>query len=197
MSSNRVRSQQPQNQAGRLGAGPSLSHRLDPSEGIEMERIHHRDLGLGGSPGASSPPSSSSRQAWSRDNPGFEPEEEMLDADWPPASPGRRSVSTASSSSSSGSSGLGSFNGGSSSSGGGAARMHRGLYPTPAPEGQHQDTHGHRDCGKRILEKIRSKCVGDYVNPQAKSTRDPSNATSVYTVQLCNFKNVLLDVADV
>ncbi|XP_023655171.1 polycystin-2 [Paramormyrops kingsleyae] len=155
MSSNRVRSQQPQNQAGRLGAGPSLSHRLDPSEGIEMERIHHRDLGLGGSSGASSPPSSSSRQAWSRDNPGFEPEEEMLDADWPPASPGRRSVSTASSSSSSGSSGLGSFNGGSSSSGGGAARMHRGLYPTPAPEGQHQDTHGHRDCGKRILEKIR------------------------------------------
>ncbi|KAI1887415.1 hypothetical protein AGOR_G00190060 [Albula goreensis] len=151
MSSNRVRSPQ-LTQTGRFAtgaAGSSVGHRLDPNEGIEMERIQHQDLGLGASIITPSPPSSSSRQAWSRDNPGFEPEEEMLEADWPPASPGRRSVSTASSSS--GSSGLGSYSGGGSS-----ARMHRGLYPNPTLDApQHHDRHDHRGCGKRILEKIR------------------------------------------
>uniref|UniRef100_A0A8C9XK35 Polycystin-2 n=1 Tax=Sander lucioperca TaxID=283035 RepID=A0A8C9XK35_SANLU len=103
MSSSRVRPQQlklPQSQTGRL------PHRLDSSEGIEMENIQQQDLGLGGVIGTPSPPS---RQAWSRDNPGFEPEDEIMEADWPPASPGRRSVSTASSSSCS--SGLGSYTG--------------------------------------------------------------------------------------
>uniref|UniRef100_A0A673ZDA9 Polycystin-2 n=1 Tax=Salmo trutta TaxID=8032 RepID=A0A673ZDA9_SALTR len=113
MSSTRVRSQQPQqNQAGRSAtgaAGASLPHRLDTTEGIEMENIQHQDLGLGGAIGTPSPPS---RQAWSRDNPGFEPEDEMMGADWPPASPGRRSVSTGSSSSCS--SGLGSYTAGGS-----------------------------------------------------------------------------------
>uniref|UniRef100_A0A6Q2XY96 Polycystin-2 n=1 Tax=Esox lucius TaxID=8010 RepID=A0A6Q2XY96_ESOLU len=125
MSSTRMRSQQPQHtQAGRFvtgTTGASLPHRLNTSEGIEMENIQHQDLGLGGTIGTSSPPS---RQAWSRDNPGFEPEDEMMEADWPPASPGRRSVSTASSSSCS--SGLGSYN-----AGGSSTRIHRGLYPTP------------------------------------------------------------------
>ncbi|KAJ8388264.1 hypothetical protein AAFF_G00135250 [Aldrovandia affinis] len=152
MSSSRVRSPQLP-QASRLATsagGSSLAHKLDPNEGIEMERIQHQDLGLGASMITPSPPSSSSRQAWSRDNPGFEPEEEMLEADWPPASPGRRSVSTASSSS--GSSGLGSYGGGSSSS----ARIHRGLYPNPIVDAlPHQDSHDHRGCGKRILQKIR------------------------------------------
>uniref|UniRef100_A0A667ZLW5 Polycystin-2 n=1 Tax=Myripristis murdjan TaxID=586833 RepID=A0A667ZLW5_9TELE len=105
MSSTRVRSQQtPQTQTARL------PNRFDSSEGIEMENIQHQDLGLGGVIGTPSPPS---RQAWSRDNPGFEPEDEIMEADWPPASPGRRSVSTASSSSCS--SGLGSYTGGGSS----------------------------------------------------------------------------------
>uniref|UniRef100_A0A4W6BWJ5 Polycystin-2 n=1 Tax=Lates calcarifer TaxID=8187 RepID=A0A4W6BWJ5_LATCA len=99
MSSSRVRPQQVP-QTGRL------PHRLDSTEGIEMENIQHQDLGLGGVAGTPSPPS---RQAWSRDNPGFEPEDEIMEADWPPASPGRRSVSTASSSSCS--SGLGSYTG--------------------------------------------------------------------------------------
>uniref|UniRef100_A0A669EF01 Polycystin-2 n=1 Tax=Oreochromis niloticus TaxID=8128 RepID=A0A669EF01_ORENI len=99
--SSRVRPQQlPQNQAGRS------AHKLDSSEGIEMENIQHQDLGLGGVVGTPSPPS---RQAWSRDNPGFEPEDEIMEADWPQASPGRRSASTASGSSCS-SSGLGSYN---------------------------------------------------------------------------------------
>ncbi|XP_036373120.1 polycystin-2 [Megalops cyprinoides] len=145
MSSSRVRSQQ-QTQAGKFAT--CATHRLDSSEGIEMERIHHQDLGLGASMITPSPPSSSSRQAWSRDNPGFEPEEEMLEADWPPASPGRRSVSTASSSS--GSSGLGSY-----SRGGSSTRMHRGIYPNPAADVLQQNQRDHRDCGKRILEKIR------------------------------------------
>ncbi|XP_030643868.1 polycystin-2 [Chanos chanos] len=112
-----------------------------------MERIHHQELGLGLPGETPSPPTSSSRQAWSRDNPGFEPEEEMMEADWPPASPGRRAVSTASSSS--GSSGLGSFAGGSST------RIHRGLYPTPTVDILHQERNEHRSCGKKILEKIR------------------------------------------
>ncbi|KAJ8336193.1 hypothetical protein SKAU_G00395360 [Synaphobranchus kaupii] len=153
MSSNRVRSPQlnPTDRFPASAPGSSPAHKMDPNEGIEMERIQHQDLGLGASMITPSPPSSSSRQAWSRDNPGFEPEEEMLGADWPPASPGRRSVSTASSSSGSSSSGLGSYTGGS-----GRARIHRGLYPDPAADAlPHHDTDDHRGCGKRILEKIR------------------------------------------
>lgn len=111
-----------------------------------MENIQHQDLGLGGVIGTPSPPS---RQAWSRDNPGFEPEDEIMEADWPPASPGRRSVSTASSSSCS--SGLGSYTGGGSS-----PHIPRGgLYPTPTVDAQQQDRHEHRSCMKQILQKIR------------------------------------------
>lgn len=149
MSSPRIKPHQPQNQNVRQtadAAGISLPHRLDSSEGIEMEKIHHQNLDPGATQETPSPPTSSSRQAWSRDNPGFEPEEEMMESDWPPASPGRRSVSTGSSS---GSSGLGSFTGGSST------RIHRGLYPTPTVD-LPQERHDHRSCGKRILEKIRS-----------------------------------------
>ncbi|XP_063332201.1 polycystin-2 isoform X2 [Pelmatolapia mariae] len=140
MSSSRVRPQQlPQSQAGRS------AHKLDSSEGIEMENIQHQDLGLGGVVGTPSPPS---RQAWSRDNPGFEPEDEIMEADWPQASPGRRSASTASGSSCS-SSGLGSYN-----RGGSSTNIPRGgLYPTPTLE--QQDRHGHPSCLKQILQKIR------------------------------------------
>lgn len=143
MSSSRVKPQQlPQSQPGRL------PNRLDSSEGIEMENIQHQDLGLGGVIGTPSPPS---RQAWSRDNPGFEPEDEIMEADWPPASPGRRSVSTASSSSCS--SGLGSYTGGGSST-----HIPRGgVYPTPTVDAQQQDRHEHRSCLKQILHKLRSK----------------------------------------
>lgn len=138
MSSSRVRPQAPQTQA----ASPATSPR---HEGIEMENMHHEELevGLGVPDETPSPPASSSRQAWSRDNPGFEPEEGMMEADWPPASPGRRSVSTASSSSSSGR--PWSFSGIS-------ARINRGLYPTPPAQ-------EHRSCGKRILEKMRGETL--------------------------------------
>ncbi len=123
MSSSRVRPQAPQAQA--------ASASSPPYEGIEMEKMHHEEVGLGVPDETPSPPTSSSRQAWSRDNPGFEPEEGMMEADWPPASPGRRSVSTASSSSIS-------------------ARINRGLYPTPPAQ-------EHSSCGKRILEKMRGE----------------------------------------
>ncbi|XP_029996146.1 polycystin-2 isoform X2 [Sphaeramia orbicularis] len=141
MSSSRVKPQQlPQSQTGRV------PNRLDSSEGIEMENIQHQDLGLGGVIGTPSPPS---RQAWSRDNPGFEPEDEIMEADWPPASPGRRSVSTASSSSCS--SGLGSYTGGGSST-----HIPRGgVYPTPTVDAQQQDRHEHRSCMKQILHNLR------------------------------------------
>uniref|UniRef100_A0A8C1J7W3 Polycystin-2 n=1 Tax=Cyprinus carpio TaxID=7962 RepID=A0A8C1J7W3_CYPCA len=125
MSSSRVRPQAPQAQAA-SAASP-------PYEGIEMEKMHHEEVGLVVPDETPSPPTSSSRQAWSRDNPGFEPEEGMMEADWPPASPGRRSVSTASSSSIS-------------------ARINRGLYPTPPAQ-------EHSSCGKRILEKMRGQLL--------------------------------------
>ncbi|CAK6958596.1 polycystin-2 [Scomber scombrus] len=142
MSSSRVGPQQPpQSQTGRS------AHRLDTSEGIEMENIQHQDLGLGGVIGTPSPPS---RQAWSRDNPGFEPEDEIMEADWPPASPGRRSVSTASSSSCS--SGLGSYTGAGSST---HIPRGGGLYPTPTVDAQQQDRHQYSGCMKQILHKIR------------------------------------------
>lgn len=140
MSSSRVRPQQ--------SPAARLPHRIDSGEGIEMENIQHQDLGLGGVIGTPSPPS---RQAWSRDNPGFEPEDAIMEADWPPASPGRRSASTASGSSCS--SGLGSFTGGGSST-----HLPRGgLYPTPTVDTQQQESHQRRGCMKQILQKIRSK----------------------------------------
>ncbi|XP_076830129.1 polycystin-2 isoform X2 [Brachyhypopomus gauderio] len=147
MSSTRIRSQPVQNPPARAASATvstSLPHRLEPNEGIEMERMHHEEVGLGVPEENPSPPSPSSRQAWSRDNPGFEPEEGMVEANWPSGTPGRRSLSTTSSSS--GSSGLGSFNGGSS------ARIHRGLYPSPPPDGLQ---HAPPGCGKRLLEKMR------------------------------------------
>ncbi|CAN9510293.1 unnamed protein product [Ophioblennius macclurei] len=147
MSSSRVRPQQlPQSPAARS------PHSLDHGEGIEMENIQHQDLGLGGvvgGGGGGGTPSPPSRQAWSRDNPGFEPEDEIMEADWPQASPGRRSVSTASSSSCS--SGLGGYN-----RGGSSPHIPRGgLYPTPTLDAQQQDRHEHRSCMKQILQKIR------------------------------------------
>lgn len=131
MSSSRVRPQAPQTPAASAAAASPQY------EGIEMEKMHHEEeVGLGVPDETPSPPTSSSRQAWSRDNPGFEPEEGMMEGDWPP---GRRSVSTASSSSSRG---PGSFSGIS-------ARINRGLYPTPPAQDEH------RSCGKRILQKMR------------------------------------------
>uniref|UniRef100_A0A4W4H2S9 Polycystin-2 n=1 Tax=Electrophorus electricus TaxID=8005 RepID=A0A4W4H2S9_ELEEL len=153
MSSTRVRSQ-----AQKLPARPAsgavsapLPHRLEPNESIEMDRLHPGGVGRGG-PGVPeqdpSPPGASSRHAWSRDNPGFEPEEGMMDASWPPGGPGRRSLSATSSSS--GSSGLASFNGAS------GARVHGGLCPSPPADGlQHEPT----GCGKRLLERTRP-CPG-------------------------------------
>uniref|UniRef100_A0A8C7YPJ1 Polycystin-2 n=1 Tax=Oryzias sinensis TaxID=183150 RepID=A0A8C7YPJ1_9TELE len=112
MSASRVR---PQSQAGT----DKPPRTLDSREGIEMENIQHQDPGLGGVAGTPSPPS---RQAWSRDNPVFEPEEEIMQADWPQASPGRRSAFTASGGSSC-SSGHGGYTRGST-----ALPLHHDLF---------------------------------------------------------------------
>lgn len=136
----------PQNQQNQATRPPN---RAEPAEGIEMENIQHQDLGLGGVIGTPSPPS---RQAWSRDNPGFEPEDEIMQADWPPASPGRRSLSTASSSSSCG---LGSIAGRASS-----PRIPRGaMYPTPTVDGRRQDRLERPSCMKQILHRIRGESL--------------------------------------
>ncbi|RXN01914.1 Polycystin-2 [Acipenser ruthenus] len=149
MSSSRVTPQQRQPLPGHNSSGATgpTGTRRDPNDrGMDIEMIHHPDRGPGSTTGT--PPSSScSRQAWSRVNPGFEPEEEMLEAGWPPANPGRRSVSTASSSTSSGSIGY---------IRGGGTRGNRGLCPTPTVEILHrQDRTEHSGCGKRILQKLR------------------------------------------
>lgn len=142
MSASRVR---PQSQAGTDKPPPRS---LDSSEAIQMENTQHQDPGLGGVVGTPSPPS---RQAWSRDNPVFEPEEEIMQADWPQASPGRRSAFTASGSSCS--SGLGNY-----TRAGSSAQIPRGgLYPTPSLNAQQQDRHEHPGCLKQIFQKIRSK----------------------------------------
>ncbi|XP_077575539.1 polycystin-2 [Stigmatopora nigra] len=154
MSSSRVK---PQHSA-RSSGSPEVN------EGIEMENIqreHHNDTSAsrGTSAGA---PLSPSRQAWSRDNPGFEPGDEIMAADWPPASPGRRSASTASSTSSC-SSGLGSYNvggGGTGGAGGGGGggnpHIHGGsAYPSPSEDDGQRGRGQHSSCMKQILHKIR------------------------------------------
>ncbi|XP_077381298.1 polycystin-2 [Festucalex cinctus] len=130
----------------------------EASEGIEMENIQqqqqqqHQDSTAEGITAGT--PSSPSRQAWSRDNPGFEPGEEIMAADWPAASPGRRSASSASSNSSC-SSGLGSYNGG-VGGGGGSHHMHSGgAYPSPSADEGQQGRREHSSCMKKILQKIR------------------------------------------
>nr|XP_057936793.1 polycystin-2 [Doryrhamphus excisus] len=139
MSSSRVR---PHQHAARS------PHTSEASEGIEMESIHqqhHGDLGV-----SAGTPSSPSRQAWSRDNPGFEAGDEIMAADWPAASPGRRSASTASSNSNSScSSGLGSYNGT------GGNPHQGGAHPSPGGDERQQGRHEHSSCMKQILQKIR------------------------------------------
>ncbi|XP_006007388.1 polycystin-2 [Latimeria chalumnae] len=110
-----------------------------------MERVRSQDRRSAGSTATHSPHSTCSRQAWSRDNPGFEPEEEMveMDMDWhPPASPGRRSVSTASSSS--------------RSNNNNRRRRARGLCSTPVVDLQHLNQVSHdQGWGKKILKTVR------------------------------------------
>ncbi|XP_060043769.1 polycystin-2 [Erinaceus europaeus] len=109
---------------GRLLAG-------SPGLELEMERIRRaaaRDPPAGASASPSPPPSACSRQAWSRDNPGFEAEEDddedvegedggmvvEMDVEWRPGS--RRAVASSAGSSARGR-GLGGFPGGASASG--------------------------------------------------------------------------------
>lgn len=114
------------------------AHAPRPAEGLEMEMMERMEsqveaAGLG-VPEDYQPPASTSgsRQAWSRDNPGFEPED-GLDANW---SRGRRSLSDTSSS---GSSGLGSFR--------------RGVYPNSPGEEVQLEPLGYVP---KILKKLRS-----------------------------------------
>ncbi|XP_078532323.1 polycystin-2 [Lissotriton helveticus] len=100
------------------GARPRDPERAAGTE-MEMAQIR-QDRALFPAAGPPSPPSSGSRQAWSRDNPGFEAEEGELgeeeeedeegmvvemDVEWHPSGAGRRSGSVASSCSSSGGAG--------------------------------------------------------------------------------------------
>ncbi|XP_078059807.1 polycystin-2 [Mustelus asterias] len=99
--SSRVRPQQPPS-AGRFT--PASGPRAQGAEQLEMRRIR--------APGAGSA-ASASRQAWSRENPGYEAGEEELDMelDWAGGSPGRRSVSSS-----------------------GSSEENPGLSPTPNPD---------------------------------------------------------------
>ncbi|XP_066535525.1 polycystin-2 isoform X2 [Hoplias malabaricus] len=126
---------------------PAAPDSTPQSEAIELCTMPHSagaaeeerpDTGSNSSPcpgpGPGPGSSSGSRQAWSRDNPGFEPEDGLMGAVWAPQSHGRRSLSTASSSS-----GLESF----------SARIRGELSPGLTAQGiQHS-------WSKRILAKIR------------------------------------------
>ncbi|XP_062852318.1 polycystin-2 [Trichomycterus rosablanca] len=133
MSSSRNRCQPNRGAVGSAHAQRSATAAAEGLE-MEMERMESQAEAAGlGVPEDYQPPASNSgsRQAWSRDNPGFEPEE-GLDANW---RRGRRSLSDTSSS---GSSGLGSFR--------------RGVYPTPPGEGLQLEPLGYVP---KMLKKIR------------------------------------------
>ncbi|XP_048220598.1 polycystin-2 isoform X1 [Perognathus longimembris pacificus] len=141
-----------------LGAPGGLR---EPPRGleIEMERIRQaaaRDPPAGASASPSPPLSSCSRQAWSRDNPGFEAEEEddddevegeeggmvvEMDVEWRPGSR-RSAASSAVSSSGARGRGLGGYHGAGPASG----RRHRRedqAPPCPSPAGGGDPRHRH------------------------------------------------------
>ncbi|KAJ1218768.1 hypothetical protein NDU88_006344 [Pleurodeles waltl] len=136
---------------------------------LEMEQIRH-DRTMFAATGTPSPPSSGSRQAWSRDNPGFEPEEgEMgeeedeegmvveMDVEWHPPGPGRRSGSVASSCSSSGGAGVAGY-----PSGAHAGRGRRGgpeqcATPASVDNLPQQPDQGGPEGARRILYYLKGK----------------------------------------
>lgn len=144
------------------GAGLAVPGGLREQRGleIEMERIRQaaaRDPPAGASASPSPPLSSCSRQAWSRDNPGFEAEEDddddevegeeggmvvEMDVEWRPGS--RRSASSSSAVSSAGARGrgLGSYRGAAHPSGR-RRRLEDQGAPCPSPAGGGDPLHRH------------------------------------------------------
>lgn len=126
---------------------------------IEMERIRQaaaRDPPAGASASPSPPHSSCSRQAWSRDNPGFEAEEEEedeevegeeggmvveMDVEWRPGSR-RSAASSAVSSAGARGRGLGGYHGAGHPSGRRRRREDQGP-PSPSPAGGGDPLHRH------------------------------------------------------
>uniref|UniRef100_A0A8D1YM94 Polycystin-2 n=1 Tax=Sus scrofa TaxID=9823 RepID=A0A8D1YM94_PIG len=146
---------------GAAGAGLAAPGGLREQRGleIEMERIRQaaaRDPPAGASASPSPPLSSCSRQAWSRDNPGFEAEEEEeedevegeeggmvveMDVEWRPGSR-RSAASSAVSSAGARGRGLGSFHGAGHPSGRRRRREDQGP-PSPSPAGGGDPLHRH------------------------------------------------------
>ncbi|XDA77418.1 hypothetical protein R6Z07F_007552 [Ovis aries] len=143
------------------GAGLAAPGGLREQRGleIEMERIRQaaaRDPPAGASASPSPPLSSCSRQAWSRDNPGFEAEEEEeeeevegeeggmvveMDVEWRPGS--RRSASSSAvSSAGARGRGLGGYHGAGHPSGRRRQREDQGP-PSPSPAGGGDPLHRH------------------------------------------------------
>ncbi|KAL0595916.1 Polycystin-2 [Plecturocebus cupreus] len=149
--------------AGGAAVGASLAARggLREQRGleIEMQRIRQaaaRDPPAGASASPSPPLSSCSRQAWSRDNPGFEAEEEEeeeevegeeggmvveMDVEWRPGSR-RSAASSAVSSAGARSRGLGGYHGAGHPSGRRHRREDQGP-PCPSPTGGADPLHRH------------------------------------------------------
>ncbi|XP_032095547.1 polycystin-2 isoform X2 [Sapajus apella] len=149
--------------AGGAAVGASLAARggLREQRGleIEMQRIRQaaaRDPPAGASASPSPPLSSCSRQAWSRDNPGFEAEEEEeeeevegeeggmvveMDVEWRPGSR-RSAASSAVSSAGALSRGLGGYHGAAHPSGRRHRREDQGP-PCPSPTGGGDPLHRH------------------------------------------------------
>lgn len=143
------------------GAGLAVPGGLREQRGleIEMERIRQaaaRDPPAGASASPSPPLSSCSRQAWSRDNPGFEAEEDddddevegeeggmvvEMDVEWRPGSRRSASSSTVSSAGARGR-GLGSYRGAAPPSGR-RRRLEDQGAPCPSPAGGGDPLHRH------------------------------------------------------
>lgn len=143
------------------GAGLAVPGGLREQRGleIEMERIRQaaaRDPPAGASASPSPPLSSCSRQAWSRDNPGFEAEEDddddevegeeggmvvEMDVEWRPGSR-RSAASSAVSSAGARGRGLGSYRGAAHPSGR-RRRLEDQGAPCPSPAGGGDPLHRH------------------------------------------------------
>lgn len=172
---------------GTAGAGLAAPGGLREQRGleIEMERIRRaaaRDPPAGASASPSPPLSSCSRQAWSRDNPGFEAEEEEeedevegeeggmvveMDVEWRPGSR-RSAASSAVSSAGARGRGLGSFHGAGHPSGRRRRREDQGP-PSPSPAGGGDPLHRHLPLdgqpprvawAERLVRGLRGKRAG-------------------------------------
>lgn len=168
-----------------------------PAAMLEMDTLPRQDLPTAPAlpPGGSTPsPLSCSRQAWSRDNPGFEAEEDgmeeeedgeegmvvEMDVEWHPSGPGRRSASLVSSSSG-GSTGLVGYHHHPNSIGsqGQRGRRRRGEPGTAVGRsGQSTEQPEEQHGLGRVLQAVRGEST-------ALLAQSPPTGNRIYSTDIC------------